>query len=252
MDMQDRDFDELFRSRLEDFEQEPSARVWEDITGGLAPARKKRRVPTWLSIAASLLVALGAWAVFAGRNQEASVPAKRPIAGVVHKKEARHTSPVSPAIVKPGQNEIAKAEKQYARVKPKKSATNIGNSGLNTKEPATQNIAPASASPTNQPVAIANAFVPDDVQLAVKSAADIKFNAKADPLADQAPVFSKRDTAAAVKRKHKIHNFGDLVNLVVDKLDKRKDKLIVFSSDDENDERITGVNLGVVKAKKGE
>ena len=146
-----------------------------------------------------------------------------------------------------------RTEKQYALAATGKKSIRGGSS----KSPVTpERSMPVSTTPDTQPtfapVVVANAQVPDDVQLSVKSAADIKFNTRADPLADRQPAFDKKDSVATVKRKHKIHNFGDLVNLVVDKLDKRKDKLIVFSSDDENDERITGVNLGIAKAKKGE
>ena len=96
------------------------------------------------------------------------------------------------------------------------------------------------------------AVVPDkDVQLTASSAADLGLKATPDPLANPVTAMVKADTAK-VKQRHKIHSFGDLVNLVVDKVDKSKDKLIVFSKDDDDDEHITNVNLGVVKTKKGE
>jgi hypothetical protein len=57
---------------------------------------------------------------------------------------------------------------------------------------------------------------------------------------------------AQQQRKHGIRNFGDIVNLVVAKVDKRKDKVIEFSDDDEDGSSITGINLGVIKVKKGE
>jgi hypothetical protein len=96
--------------------------------------------------------------------------------------------------------------------------------------------------------------VPDvTVQLAVKSNIDQLpgQGLKPDKLAGQNLADNKKDSVLA-KRKHRIHNFGDLVNLVVDKLDKRQDKVVQFADDEDGDSHLTGVNLGIVKIKKGE
>jgi hypothetical protein len=57
--------------------------------------------------------------------------------------------------------------------------------------------------------------------------------------------------AKAPVKKHGIRTFGDLINVVVAKVDKRPDKVIHFSdSDDDEESNITGINLGFVKVKK--
>lgn len=53
-------------------------------------------------------------------------------------------------------------------------------------------------------------------------------------------------------KKHGIHTFGDLINVVVAKVDKRQDKVIHFSDTDDDESNITGINLGFVKVKKEE
>ena len=63
-----------------------------------------------------------------------------------------------------------------------------------------------------------------------------------------AQVPATEQTSKPVK-KHGIRNFGDMVNLVIAKVDKRKDKVIEFSDTDDGDS-ITGINLGVIKIKK--
>ena len=47
-------------------------------------------------------------------------------------------------------------------------------------------------------------------------------------------------------------SFGGLINAVVGKIDKRKDKVIEFNDDDDDDDgaTVTGVNLGIIKIKK--
>jgi hypothetical protein len=58
--------------------------------------------------------------------------------------------------------------------------------------------------------------------------------------------------AKAPVKKHGIRTFGDLINVVVAKVDKRQDKVIHFSDTDDDESNITGINLGFVKVKKEE
>ncbi len=60
-----------------------------------------------------------------------------------------------------------------------------------------------------------------------------------------------KPTKSPVK-KHGIRTFGDLINVVVAKVDKRQDKVIHFSDTDDDESNITGINLGFVKVKKEE
>src|ERR1700744_1830410 len=56
MNMQDKELDNLFRSKLDDFETEPSAKVWENIDAGLKNGNRKRILLPLLSAAASIIV----------------------------------------------------------------------------------------------------------------------------------------------------------------------------------------------------
>ncbi|WCT11338.1 hypothetical protein [Mucilaginibacter jinjuensis] len=58
--------------------------------------------------------------------------------------------------------------------------------------------------------------------------------------------------AKVAAKKHGIRSFGDLINVVVAKVDKRQDKVIHFSDTDDDESNITGINLGFVKVKKEE
>jgi hypothetical protein len=51
-------------------------------------------------------------------------------------------------------------------------------------------------------------------------------------------------------KKHRIRSLGDVFNVVIAAVDKRKDKVIEFSNTDEDDATITGLNLGFIKVKK--
>jgi hypothetical protein len=104
-----------------------------------------------------------------------------------------------------------------------------------------------------QPDKLDNIVPVGKIQPAIKPTDDdaVAFTTKPVLAAGQAAPVNKPD-AAPVKTRHKIHSLGDLINVVVAKVDKRKDKIIQFTDTDDGDSNITGVNLGVIKIKKGE
>ena len=57
--MKDKNIDELFRSKLSNFEQEPPAYVLENVLAGVAGARRKKKIIFWriAGVAAALLLA---------------------------------------------------------------------------------------------------------------------------------------------------------------------------------------------------
>src|SRR5947209_8023399 len=75
MKMQDSEFDELFRSKLDNFETEPSNNVWQNINHELNAGRRKKILTPILSIAATVLVLIAAGVLFI--PQKASVVDKR-------------------------------------------------------------------------------------------------------------------------------------------------------------------------------
>src|ERR1700744_3832492 len=93
MDMQDKKFDDLFRSKLDGFEMEPTAQVWENIGAGLDGKKRKSLTP-WLSIAASVIILITAGILF--------VPKKEVVKHSRHPKNNLVVNKVKPVIVKPG------------------------------------------------------------------------------------------------------------------------------------------------------
>ena len=95
--------------------------------------------------------------------------------------------------------------------------------------------------------AITKPVVPDDVPLTTKNA-EVKTEFITKPvLAEMQP--ANKPVKPALGKKHKIHSLGDLFNVMIASVDKRKDKFIEFTDTDEGD-NITGINLGIVKVKK--
>ena len=61
--MQDKEFDNVFSTKLNDFEVEPSKALWQGINDGLGNNNRKKVLP-FLGIAASIIVLIAAGVVF--------------------------------------------------------------------------------------------------------------------------------------------------------------------------------------------
>jgi hypothetical protein len=256
MDMQDKEFDDVFRSKLDGFEAEPSGRVWTGIDGGLDAARRRKILMPILRIAASIILVMGLGILFFVNRDKVSrvkggknglVKARAP-----QVKQPETVAPVKqPEVIKtvvqqPAVNSIARVVTQKKRQQPAKSTEKdiiIDVPEVVQKVEPQQTmavVAPTKNSDITQPV------VPGpETALTTKT---IDAAPKITPqLTAQVPSI---DAAAKSTKRRGIHNFGDLVNIVVAKVDKRKDKAIQFSDSDDDESTITSVNIGPVKINK--
>ena len=263
MNMQDNEFDDLFRSKLDNFEIEPSAQVWQNIDAELDGKRRKVSIFPMLSIAASIIVLITAGILF--------IPKKDNVKPDRHEKGslvAKVTPPVitpensTPASVKrPKIETVAVIQRPVAHVAKVSNIKNI-DTIISPKQSDAQQIAKTEPAKTDeqQPEVVAEIQKPaEPIQLAAPdNSTELVAKAPADDINEtklkpqviaQVPVNGKPPQQP---KKHGIRNFGDIVNLVVAKVDKRKDKVIEFSDADEDGSSITGINLGVIKVKKGE
>lgn len=253
MDMQDKEIDQLFRSEFDDFEVEPSAAVWGNVTTQLD--KKKWSLKTYLSAAASLLILLSAGLYFVSQTKDNIKPPVQ-LAAVKNDKPVKATiapeTAASPKTVQPQQEKVtalnastASRKQKTRRVKQQKNTLPVAPILIVT-EPE-QQLAQASHKSTET----IKFTVPDKntpILEKIDAPEDMPF--KTNTLAAQSVTVPKTMAVASAK-KHRIRSLGDLINVVVSKVDKRKDKLIEFSSTKDEDESIvSGLNLGFIKIKK--
>lgn len=253
--MQDKEFDKLFHSKFEDFKIEPSPMVWDNITDELDGKKAKRSIMPWLSIAASVIILVTAGVLFLQQknkvtkqqvnNNQVAANHIQPAATTTDKRDAAPIVPTPPA-----------ADKIVSTVTTSASPVNKVTASVNSTDNIIKEAAPVKAD--NQPliaavtapeVDVIQATVPDKgIQLVPKSV-DIEQQARVEKPAIMASV-NKPDAVPVKKRG--IHSLGGLINVLIAKVDKRQDKLIEFSdNDDDNTEsNVTGVNLGIIKIKK--
>ncbi len=261
MNMQDKEFDDLFRSKLGDFEVQPSVQVWQNIDAELAGKRKKSIFPM-LSIAASVLILLTAGILFLPKK--GTVKRNKPDTNAVAKV---NPSVIKPENVKPVTSSKSQQEELVAVETPvntimKANQPKIKTNAIEQKEQASTSVAKTEVIKHDDRPLIASAATPEQIEVVKQDLIEITEapTLEIKPVADNSaislpaqPVLASNQPAKTTKpvaKKRGIRSFGDIVNLVVAKVDKRKDKLIQFSDSDDDESVITAVHLGALKVKR--
>jgi hypothetical protein len=259
MDMQDKDLDKLFQSALDDYEIEPSAKVWTGITEELNAGKRKRSLAPFLSVAAGVILLATAGLLFIPKEVKVTKSKADGVAAI--KQSLKPAAPVAETI----------ADVQSATQPNKKNVITVivpvnGLAGIkiyNARRKPVNEKAIATPAQTHdivkqddQPV-LASATHKQEVIKPVVPDTATKIMAKH---IEEVPVFASTpqviptQVATANKqapaKKHKIRSLGDVFNVMIAAVDKRKDKIIEFSNTDGDDATITGVNLGIIKVKK--
>ncbi|MDQ8053908.1 MAG: hypothetical protein REI78_12815 [Pedobacter sp.] len=243
--MPDKDFDQLFRDKFEGAEIEPSRDLWANIEQELVP-QKKRTFPIYWMAAATVVVAIGAVLMFQ-KKEVIQLRGNNPIAVVQPKTEMPTGATAPKTEVEP----VAKTGEVAAK-------TAVINNTENKQVPAVV------TSAENKPQNIQLAVQPNqnEGRLPIKQQDPKPIDVlpiKEVPVDNQKmianePVAEKIDEshiseAGSTERKG-IRNVGDLVNYVVDKVDKRDKKLVRFNTDDDDNSSIVGINIGFFKFNK--
>jgi hypothetical protein len=260
MNMQDNEFDDLFRNKLDNFEAEPSSKVWPAIENELGRKDTGKGGFFILKIAAGIIVLLTAGLLFIPKGHQDHH--QKPNRTVKSNPKPEVTKPEQAPVTVPATKEeqLVVTPVQHYHAAPPQVVTkrnivkepSVKNTPINNNQQETI----AKVEPT-MPVIVSQkpdvkvpSATPDTaVRLMAKVDAPHVVPAKVTPtVIAQTPV-NNTQTKPTVKRRG-IHNFGELVNLVVAKVDKRKDKAIEFSDSDDDDSSVTGINIGPFKIKK--
>ncbi|MCY1508706.1 hypothetical protein D9M68_430250 [compost metagenome] len=240
--MPDKDFDNLFRDKFMDAEIEPSANLWDKIETHLEPKRK-RVFPLYWMAAASVAVVFTAMLLFQKKEKiqlqgQPAIVAEQPVTLPETSLSAEAAVESSVSIDRPllgGTGTTAKLVSHVKNVGTENISTNTALSlqpdedfvrlPIKQADPKPIDVLPAKADPVENPIVIAQAEPQQKVENNVIS--EIEHT-----------------------EKKGIRNVGDLVNYVVDKVDKREKKLVRFNTDDDDNSSIVGINIGFLKFNK--
>ncbi|TWI99302.1 hypothetical protein JN11_02619 [Mucilaginibacter frigoritolerans] len=257
MDMQDKELDELFSSKLDNFEVQPSAQVWDNISAGLTDKKRKKSLIPFLSVAASITVLVTAYVLFIPQKQNTGThPGKNTFAGT--KTNIKNT-PANILQADTNKPAITSTSAVYAKVNTKYNShpsKTIRVVHLNedytvdTVKTINTTDKPIYAEVSQRQTDAIKAIVPDE-NIPLQSAETPALDTKHALAMQVLPVNNKQETRS-VKKKHRMNTFGDMMNAVIAKIDKRQNKFIEFSNTDGDEATITSVNLGIVKIKKEE
>ncbi len=257
MKTSDKELDDLFASKLHNFEVEPTANLWQNISKELDRKPKRKSIIPGLRIAAGILVVLSVGLLFLRKNETVKNNLPKKTAKVVLQKIDSTLNQITNLGDKKSMLLLSAKNKVIKEALPKKSKSkfDIIKTGITQKPEielvSTQTFAQnkLEAEPAisqNNPIQSRIALVPD-VSVSLKPQPEMEVPKKTivKPF-----MLATENNTIKVKRK-RIRNIGDVVNLVISKVDKREDKLIEFSDSDNGDEsNITGINLGIISIKK--
>jgi len=245
--MPDKDFDKLFKDSFMDAEIEPSANLWGNIAEQLEPQKKRSFPVLWVAaasvavVASVLLFTQGGDKVYLQGAAVETVAVKR--ATEVQTLPVAVTEEVI-ADVAP-EREVSTSNRNFLKREVVKSAT------APIEEPQKNNFIAMQPSEKNEHLVIKRGEVkPLDVTPVEEVIANSKTETVyANNVTKQDFDYLDDDGEASTNKKG-IRNVGDLVNYVVDKVDKRDKKIIKFDTDDDDNSSIIGLNIGFLKLNK--
>ena len=242
--IQDKDFDQLFKNAFEDAEITPSRDLWSSIESEIEPKRKRIFPIYWLSAAAVILITAVGLLVYQQQEKPKQFASRL---------ELKVTKPVvETKALQDSSTVVTTQEKEIKQVLPTIAQPSIAIAKTKVKE----TFKPGE----EKKIVTAPEMQKQEVVLAKNEPAKQDLKEKIDEaiLEQEKPILASN--AAAVKAdevaggddqadNRGIRNVGDVVNLIVNKVDKRKDKFIQFRTDDD-DSSISAINIGPFKFGK--
>jgi len=239
--IQDKEFNQVFKSQFEEAEIEPSADLWSAIETQLEDGRKRKPVfPVYWMAAAMAVMALTIGLIF-----YPSAKKQLPSAAIVFHR---------PDVSKPEVDKVQKSSTVLAVILPKKvkAIGHINHTRVKAISSKNEDLVVDSAAYSKKDLVAMQPL--RDISHPDYKTINIKQEKIALPKATPEEIMLASANAGRndvenenVQRENKgIRNVGDLVNFVVDKLDKRAEKTIQFQTDDDNSSLIT-INIGIIK-----
>lgn len=243
----DKEFDRLFKDGLEEAEIQPPASLWDRIEPELS-VKKRNNLPYLWMAAASVVVVLGAglWLFQSESNPVIEVnTSKIEVNTTEAKKSALDSNDADLALTTPKEDDNAI---MLGSMETKRKSVGVD---ANLEEPMVElkvlkndNILIAM-----QPIPMETHPIYTEGDLEVKTDTEQALDKPIleTALANTDPVDAYGVSDENQPEKARIRNAGDLVNFVVDKLDKREQKILEFKTDEDDNSSLIAINIGPFK-----
>jgi hypothetical protein len=250
MKMSDKELDKIFSSQLADFEIEPSAAVWNNIKLEINGEEKSRKsyLP-FLQIAAAIIVVGGAALMLRPQTHKITLRGSSFTASVADQPKTLLITP-EPAAADNIMvtDEPLKTDEVHSRTVTKtRTHSMLAATGVTNADTTNRILANNTAGNT-----------PDQQQVTIQKPVSISATATASIVPEEHARPARTLAALTVPTvkenqaaKKKIRNLGDLLNVVIAKVDKRPKKIIEFKDDDDDDTfNPTHINLGLIETRR--
>ncbi|WP_293297661.1 hypothetical protein [Pedobacter sp. UBA4863] len=245
--MPDKDFDKLFKDSFMDAEIEPSADLWGNIAEQLEPKKKRSFPVLWMAAASVTVVAS---VMLLTQNNEKVYLHSSAENALTNTTDEVYSLPVATASeITATRAAVLPEHKVITRTLLKRELVEV--SDVPIEDAPKNNFIAMQPSEKNEHLLIKKAEVkPLDIvsQETVVEHNEARMIAQVDT--KTATVDDIVTTDETSDNKKGIRNVGDLVNYVVDKVDKRDKKIIKFDTDDDDNSSIIGLNIGFLKLNK--
>lgn len=246
----DNEFDRLFKDRLMDAEVQPGADLWDRIAPQIT-TKKKRNMSVYWSAAATVLIAVSAGLLFKPQEKIAlhapivTVPVEVPAAAGNQVVSADHSANAENQITAPEEQSGSTEQIDHAFIgqKDDHSSNNLikEEKSLVAMQPVEEDRHHTITADEKPETTIATLPEPAISETALANSSR--------------PANTEQEMATALNEpaeleqqsRPRIRNAGDLVNFVVDKLDKREQKFVEFRTDDDEGTSLVAINIGPLK-----
>ncbi len=250
--MQDKEFDQFFKDQLAEAEMTPPAKLWANVDAQLTPTPKKRLPMLWMA-AAVAVVAVSAALLF--NQQEDSVISGQPEFVTTARKPVVTTAPVidapKPKVVpvsglKTPQDAMSPIVSKQALVSEVSAAPRkkSGKKELLVMQPSAQDGHLVSSRNEESQLQDESILVHEMGPALVTATPKEETMVGIQEIPELDAFSNEYNTLQGRKG---ISNVGDLVNFVVDKIDKREEKILHFDPNDDDQTSLISINIGIIK-----
>ena len=231
--MQDKDFDQLFKDQFADAEITPSSNLWAKIEQDLEPKRK-RILPAYWMAAAVVIVAVSV-GLLMPKTEKIQLQGN-PDAMANNMIDNQPASAVKPVVRTTVEVSNDATKSTPLIIAPRLTAEDVKKDFV-AMQPILAKSHPVNIAPVSSEDAMAQ--IEEKVRDNEAMIASVEIPEEANTIVE------------AGHQEHKgIRNVGDLVNLVINKVDKRDKKLIQFTTDEDDNSSLIAINIGFLKFNK--
>ncbi|MGY4386513.1 hypothetical protein ACVWYN_003568 [Pedobacter sp. UYP24] len=235
--MQDKEFDQLFKDQFAEAEITPSANLWGKIEQELGPKKRTILPAYWMAAAVAIIaVTVG---LLIPKTEKIQLRGSTDF--VASTMAATDNAPKAEIREKTAVKEVSSSEEKSTPlvIAPRLTAEDV------KKDFAMLQPIAAESHPVHINAAVANTTLAKVVEPVAPVNETMMANAA---------VEESTNTVTEVEQPERrgIRNVGDLVNIVVNKVDKREKKLIQFNTDEDDNSSLIAINIGFLKINKRE